>query len=162
MILDAMGILDANGAKLTGATTISQNVIKLPEVDFSGITDIWLDIQTAVIATAGDGSDTFQFQLVADTQVALDGTSVEIISHTVTGYADVRLATAGRRIFCVNLGETLMDPFFDTATYRYLGLNSILSATTNISINASLSTVKPQSDVLYNRQVTRSPVGLPG
>jgi hypothetical protein len=161
MILDAFGVLDTAGAKLTNATTISENVIKLPEVDFSGITDIWLVIDTAVIAT-GDGSDTFKFQLVADTQVALDGTSVEIVSHTITGKADVRLATAGRRIFCVNLGEVLMDPFFDPETYMYLGLNSIISDGATISINAALSTVKPQSDVLYNRQVTRSPVGLPG
>jgi hypothetical protein len=161
MILDAFGVLDTAGAKLAGATTISENVIKLPEVDFSGITDLWLVIDTAVIAT-GDANDTYEFQLVADTQVGLDGTSVEIIAHTVTGFADVRLATAGRRIFAVNLGEVLMDPFFDPETYMYLGLNSIISAGATISINASLSTVKPQSDVLYNRQVTRSPVGLPG
>ena len=161
MILDAMGILDTAGAKLENATTISENVIKLPEIDFSGITDVWLVIETAVVA-AGDGSDTFQFQLVADTQVALDGTSVELLSITITGIADVRLATAGRRIFAVNIGEMLMDPFFDPETYMYLGLNSILSAGATISINASLSTVKPQSDMLYNRQVTRSPVGLPG
>ena len=161
MILDALGVLDTAGAKAAGATTISENVILLPEVDFSGITDVWLVIDTAVIAT-GDGSDTYKFQLVADTQVALDGTSVELVSLTITDFADVRLATAGRRIFAFNLGELLMDPFFDPETYMYLGLNSIISAGATISINAALSTVKPQSDVLYNRQVTRSPVGLPG
>lgn len=155
MILEAFGIL-STAQSLTAGTTDSENVVYMPATDYCAVTDLWLVVDTNVLAT-GDGSDTYEFKLVVASESTLD-TILEVCKVVITGYADARIATAGNRILGVNIG-TMLNDCFDISTYPYLGLISVISSGATISINAALSTGKPRTK--DNTQVTRSNVGVP-
>ena len=155
MILEEFGIL-CDGQDLTAETADSDNVILLSAIADVGFGDLWLSIETETIAT-GDGSDTFQFQLVLSEESTLD-TNIEVISRTVTGYASEELANIGRAIVSVNVGQ-MIGELKEAVTDLYLSLQLILSAGATLSVNAALSPSKPRTK--DNTQVIRSNVGLP-
>jgi len=154
MIKPEIGDLSVAQA-LTAGSTDSTNVIDLQALNYAGLTDLWAVVDTAVIAT-GDGSDTFQFQWVVSAEATLD-TNKELVSVTVTGYADSRLATAGKHIMALNIGKMFRD--IATSTYRYLGVINVISDGATISVNTMLSNSEPPS--LYHAQVVDSNVTLP-
>lgn len=157
MILAFLGKL-ATAQDLTAGATDSENVMQVSANDFVHPTDVWLTIDTETIAT-GDGSDTYKFQLVLSQEATLD-TNKEVCSVTVTGYADKRLATAGRHIVALNVGKMLKDILdSDGSDYPYIGLISTISDGATISINAALSTSEPPTE--YHRQVVDSNVTVP-
>jgi hypothetical protein len=47
----------------------------------------------------------------------------------------------------------------DGSSYAFIGMKNTLSASTTITINASLSPTEPQT--LHHKQVITSPVGVP-
>jgi len=156
MILEAFGVLSEAQDLTSDSTTDSQNVIDLGAIANVGFGDLWLVVETETIAT-GDGSDTYQFQLVISEESTLD-TNIEVISRTVTGYASECLATAGRAIIIAEVGQ-LIGELKEATTDRYLGLISTISAGATISINAAVSPSKPRTK--DNAQVTRSNVTIP-
>lgn len=154
MLLAKLGIL-STAQDLTAGTTDSENVIDLSAVDYAGLSDVWLHVETETVAT-GDGSDTYEFKLVLATEATLD-TIKEVCKVVITGVTDSRIATAGKRILSVNLGKMLAQ--LASSTYRYLGLMSVISDGATVSINAAISNSEPRSD--DHRQVVDSNVGLP-
>ena len=155
MILATLGKL-AVAQALTDADEISANVISMPAADWAGITDLWWVVDTNVAAaTAG----TLKFALVVSTAAELT-TSQEICSTYVAAITESRVATAGRHIISVNIGEMLKE-MMETAgdTYYFVGMKNTLSTSTTITIDAVLSPTKPHT--LHHAMVTDSPVGVP-
>jgi len=157
MILASKGKLSV-AQTITAADEISENVIQMIAADYAGLTDLWWVVDTNVIAT-GDGADTFKFALVISTSDALT-TNQEVCSVNITGYADLRLATAGRHIAALNVGKMLKE-IMETSgdTYYFVGMENTLSDGSTISIDASLSPTEPQT--LHHKMVTVSNVALP-
>lgn len=157
MILDKLGVLSrAQSISATAADTT--NVIQLSAVDYANLTDVWLVVDTAVVAT-GDAADTYTFQLVASQESTLD-TNIEILSRTITGYASAELATAGNRFLSVNVGKMIKDVLGASGSdYVYIGGITTVSAGGAWSINASISPFEPPTD--SHRQVVTSNVGIP-
>ena len=156
MILAALGKICIAQA-FTAGTTISENVIQIATIDYSQFTDLWLVIDTNVIAS---GSGTLTFDLVIDTAVALDGTRRSVVRTYLAAISDLRCATAGRYITNLNIGKTLKEMLdTDASDYAYIGLEVVLSSSAAITINAALSPSEPQSET--HRQVTVSGVGIP-
>jgi hypothetical protein len=157
MILPFLGIL-STAQDLTSGSTDSENVIQLPATDYIGITDVWWVVDCETVAT-GDGSDTFDFILYLSQEATLD-TNIEVCSVGFTGYADIRIATAGRHIAALNVGKMLKD-MLDTSgsDYPFIGMISTISAGSTVSINAALSNSEPQTE--YHSQVNVSNVGTP-
>lgn len=154
MILETFGVL-ATAQDLTGSDEISENVILTAAIDYTQLTDLWwvVDCETAA-ATEG----TIKFALVIATAAGL-GTAIEICSVLIAAIADVRVATAGRRIIGVDLGNTMVDMLTTAgSTYPYIGMKNTLAGSTTVSINASLSPGKPPT--MPNQQVIRSNVGV--
>jgi hypothetical protein len=157
MVIPKLGKL-STAQDLTAGATDSENVIQLPTTDYVHITDVWWVVDTETIAT-GDGSDTFQFQLVLAQEAALNNVK-EVVSRTITGYADKALATAGRHIIAINVGKMLKDMLdTDGSDYEFIGMISTISAGATVSINAVLSHTEPQDE--SHRMTTVSNVGLP-
>ncbi|MFA6281586.1 MAG: hypothetical protein WCY05_03685 [Candidatus Omnitrophota bacterium] len=154
MIKPEVGDLSVLQALSAGAA-ISTNVIDLQALNYAGITDLWVVVDTAVIA-AGDAADTFEFGLVVSAAEALTA-PLEIVSVAITDIADVRLATIGRHIMALNIGKMIRD--IATSTYRYLGFAYTLSSGATVTVNAMISNSEPPS--LYHAQVCTSNVGLP-
>jgi len=157
MILTALGKL-STAQDLSSETAISENVIRVTALDWGQMTDVWWVVDTETIAT-GDGSDTYQFQLVLSAAAALTA-AIQILSRTVTGYAAWSLAVAGRRIVCCNVGKMLNDILgTGLSAYPYLGMSSTISATSTLSINAALSPYEPRT--IPHAQAVDSNVGVP-
>lgn len=159
MILTKLGKLSTAQDFTSGQTKDSENVIQVEALDWGALTDVWWVVDTETIAT-GDGSDTFQFQLVLSAESTLD-TNVEIASRTVTGYAAWSLAVAGRRILALDIG-TMLNDILGTglSTYPFLGMITAVSSGATLSINAALSPYKPQT--IPHSQAINSNVGVPG
>jgi len=162
MILDALGILSEAQDLLDGAED-STNVIGSQAdgsgVDFTHLEDVWLTVDTETVA-GGGSSSTYEVALVVAQEATLDNI-LQVVSVKITGLTDTRIATAGNRILEVNLGSLLQN--FDISTYEFVGLIYTLvngNGTASLSCNAAMSTGRPRTP--DNRQVTRSPVGLPG
>jgi len=154
MILPKLGKLSVAQA-LTPTTQDSTNVILMSAIPFAAWADVWLTIDTNVIAT-GDGSDVFDFSLVVSQEDTLD-TNLEVVAQRITGIADSRLATAGNRIMEVNLGSMLtrlMD-----ADYDYLGLVLGVTGGATLSIDAVIQSSRPQT--IPRKQPVVSNVGVP-
>lgn len=156
MILEEFGVLSTAQDLTSDTTTDSENVILLSAIKDVGFGDLCLSIETETIAT-GDGSDTFQFQLVLSEESTLD-TNIQVVSRTITGFASEEIANVNRAILSVNIGQ-MIGELKEAATDLYLGLISTISAGATISINAALSPSKPRTK--DNVQVIRSNVGLP-
>ena len=156
MLLEELGVLSTAQDLTSASTTDSENVIDLGAFVDLGFTDMWLIVETETIAT-GDGSDTFQFQLVISEETTLD-TNIQVVSRTVTGFASADLANVNRTILAVEVGQ-LIGELQEATTDRYLGLISTISDGATISINAAISPSKPRTK--DNTQVTRSNIGLP-
>ena len=156
MLLEEFGVLSTAHDITTGATRISENVILVPSLPDLGWGEVWLSVITETIAT-GDASDTFEFVLVLGDQVGLDGTNKEVCGVTITDFEDSRIAVADRNILDFEVGQMIGE--IADSTYKYLGLTSVISAGSTISINAALSPSKPRSK--DNVQVVRSNVGVP-
>jgi hypothetical protein len=158
MILVGKGKLSSAQAMVTNTTTISENIVDISAADHIGPLNLWAIIETSTIAV-GDASDTYEFSVVASSSTSLTvGTSTkEIVGVTITSYADRRLATVGKQILAVNIGNMLAD--IDTSTYRYIGINNILSDGATISVNAVLSPTAP--NFLPVTQTTTSNVTVP-
>jgi hypothetical protein len=154
MIKPELGDLSVAQALTAGATD-STNVIDLQAVNYAGLTDLWIVIDTAVAAT-GDGSDTFDFSVVVSEETTLD-TNFEVVAVRITGYADARLATAGRHIMALNIGKMIRD--IASSTKRYLGVINTISDGATLSVNTMVSNSEPPS--LYHSQVVTSNVDLP-
>jgi len=154
MILAKVGKLSV-AQDLTEADEISENVIDLSTLDYSGLTDLWLTIDCETIA-AGDSSDTFDMSLVVAQAAALT-TALEVLAVRWTGIADRRCATAGARILGVNIGKMLTQ--LADSDYRYLGLVNTLSAGGTISVNASVGFTEPPTP--SHAQNVVSNVGVP-
>ena len=152
MILASLGKLSVSQA-LTAADEISENVIQLAAADWTHWTDVWWVVQTAVVmATAG----TYKLALVLDTQVGLDGSQIEVCSVLVAAITEKRVATVGRNIVALNVGKMLKDIQEDSGdTYKFLGMENTISASTTISVNASLSPTEPPT--IPHKMVTVSP-----
>ena len=158
MILPKPGIL-SKAQDLTAGATDSQNVVQMAAVDWAALTDIWWIVDTETIAT-GDADDTYKFQLVLASEEGLD-TTFEVVSVTVTNYAQHRIATAGNHIIAVNIGKMLNEILgASLSDYPYLGMISTISDGATISINAALSTVEPPT--ISHAQPSESNVGVPG
>jgi len=150
---------------LTVGSAASTDQAKMTAKQYSGVTDLWLVVDTETIAT-GDGSDTFKFELRIATSTALT-TYLQSFCVEITGYADARLATAGNHVICVNIGKEVRDraqalrvaQSLTDASYIYAGLYSTISSGATHSINAVLSPSEPHTD--YFRQIVDSPVGVP-
>jgi len=157
MILDVLGKL-STAQDLTAGSTDSENVILMQAVDWTQYDDVFWYIATETIAT-GDGSDTYQFQLIASQEATLD-TNKQILSITITGYASYPIATAGNTIVAINILKHL-NTFLgtDASDYPYLGIISTISAGATISINAAISPSEPPTP--SHEQVTVSNVGTP-
>jgi len=157
MILEDFGVL-STAQDLTAGSTDSENVILMPAIDYTALTDAWWVVDCETVAT-GDGSDTFDFILYLSQESTLD-TNIEVVSVGFTGYADVRIATAGRHIAAFNIGKQLMQMLGTSGSdYPYLGMISTISAGSTVSINASISPSEPPTE--DNIQVIRSNVTKP-
>jgi hypothetical protein len=156
MILEEFGVLSDQQLMVTNAATDSTNVIQLSAIKDVGFGDLWLTIETAAIAT-GDGSDTYQFQLVLSEEAALT-TNIQVVSRTITGFASEELANIGRAILAVNVGQ-MIGELKEAITDLYLGVICTLSDGAVITVNTALSPSKPRTK--DNTQVIRSNVGLP-
>lgn len=157
MILATLGKL-AVAQDLTVGSIDSTNVIQLPAIDYVGLTDVWWVVDCETIAT-GDGSDTFDFILYMSQESTLD-TNIEVCSVGFTGYADKRIATAGRHIVALNVGKMLKDMLdTDGSSYPFIGMISTISAGATVSINAALSPTEPPTE--SHRMTTVSPVTVP-
>lgn len=158
MILDRMGRLSEAQDLTSGQTLDSTNVIQLSTNDYANITDAWFVVDTETVAT-GDGSDTYACQLVAATEAALD-TCIQLVSRTITGYASLELATAGKRFMCVNVGKMIKDVLGTSGSdYYILGAITAVSSGATWSVNISLSPTEPPTD--SHSQVVTSNVGVP-
>ena len=155
-ILEEFGVLSTAQDLTSASTTDSENVIQLSAIADVGCGDLWLSVETETIAT-GDGSDTFQFQLVLSEEASLT-TNIQVILRTITGYASEEIANVNRAILSVNVGQ-MIGELKEDITDLYLGLISTVSDGATISINAALSPSKPRTK--DNTQVIRSNVGLP-
>ena len=150
---------------LTVGSAASTDQAKMTAKQYSGITDLFLVVDTETIAT-GDGLDTFKYELRVATSEALT-TYLQSDCIEITGYADARLATAGNHVRCINIGKEVRDraqalrvaQSLTDASYIYVGLYSTVSAGATHSINAALSPSEPHTD--YFRQIVDSPVGVP-
>lgn len=154
MLLEELGIL-SEGQDLTVGAADSTNVIDLSAIDYVGMTDVWLAIETEIIAT-GDGSDTYEFSLVVSQETTLD-TNLEVLGLKITDFADVRISEAGRPIMAVNISKQLIG--LADEDYRYLGLIMTISSGATLSVNAAMSPSAPSTP--FNIQVVRSNVGVP-
>ena len=165
MLLDKPYVLSKAQDLTGGSAAASTDQAKMTAKQWSGLTDLWLVIDTETIAT-GDGSDTFKFELRIATSTALT-TYLQALCVDITGSADARLATAGNHILVVNVGKQVRDVAQDlrdaqTLTdtdFIYVGCYYTPSAGSTLSVNASLSPSEPHTD--YFRQVVDSPVGVP-
>jgi len=127
-------------------------------VDWTALTDVYWVVQTETVAT-GDGSDTYQFQLLCSTAATLD-TNRQLLSITITGYTTYPLAGADRNIVNVNIRDQIHAVMgTDLSSYPYLGMISTISAGATISINAAISPSPGQSN--FNSQTLRSNVTVP-
>ncbi len=157
MILAALGKLSVAQA-ITAADEDSTNVIQIPAADYVAFSDLWWVVDTAVIA-AGDGSDTFDFSLVMSQEAALTTNKV-VCSVSITGIADLRLATIGRHIIAINVGKQMVNMLdTDASDYPFIGQINVLSAGATVSINAALSPTEPRTEP--HRMVVTSDVGTP-
>lgn len=155
MILDALGVL-ATAQDLTDADEISENVILVAAIDYTQLVDVWwtVDCETAA-ATAG----TIKFELVIATAAGL-GTAIQVCCVDIAAITDVRVATAGRHIAALNVGNQMVNMLTTAGSdYPYVGMKNTLSTATTISINAALSPSKPPTE--FNQQVIRSNVAVP-
>ena len=165
MLLDKPFVLCKAQDLTGGSPAASTDQAQMTAKQWSGITDLWLVVDTETIAT-GEGSETFKFELRIATSIALT-TYLQALCVDITGYADARLATAGKHILVVNVGKVVRDVAqalrvansLTDASYIYAGLYSSISATATHSINAALSPSEPHTD--YFRQIVDSPVGVP-
>ena len=157
MILEDLGIL-STAQDLTVGSADSENVILMPALDYTALADAWWVVDCETVAT-GDGSDTFGFVLYLSQESTLD-TNIEVLSVNFTGYADTRIATAGRHIAAFNIGKQLVQMLGTSGSdYPYLGMISTISAGSTVSINAAISPSEPRTE--DNMQVTRSNIGVP-
>ncbi len=156
MILEEFGVLSTAQDLTSATTTDSENVILLSAIADVGFGDLWLSVETETIAT-GDGSDTYQFQLVLSEEATLD-TNIQVVSRTITGFASEEIANVNRAILSIDIGQ-MIGELKEDITDLYLGLISTISAGATISINAALSPSKPRTK--DNTQVIRSNVGVP-
>jgi len=159
MILTELGKISTAQDCTTNTTTDSEDVIRIPALDWGAITDVWWVVDTETLAV-GDANDTYQFQLVlAQTETPL-ATLVEVLSRTITGYASWSIAAAGRRILSVNVGKMLNEILgTGLSDYIYLGMRTILSDGATVSINAALSPYEPRT--IPHSQAVVSNVGVP-
>jgi len=164
MLLDKPFVL-CKAQDLTYGSAASTDQAKMTAKQWSGITDLFLVVDTETIAV-GDGSDTFKYELRVATQVGLT-TYLQVLCVEITGYADARLANAGNHVLNINVGKAVRDraqalrvaqSLTDT-DYIYVGLYSTVSEDATHSINAALSPSEPHTD--YFRQIVDSPVGVP-
>ncbi len=156
MIIASLGKLCVAQA-LTATTQISDNVIQLPTIDYAALTDVWLVIDTVVVA---GGSGTLLFDLVMDTQVALDGTQVSVNRTYLAAETDLRVTTLGRHICAVNVGKMLKEMLETSGSdYPFIGLVMILSSSATVTVDASLSPTEPHT--IHHKMQTESNVGIP-
>ena len=159
MILPFLGKLSTAQDFTSAQTKDSENVMEITALDWGMITDVWWVVDTETIATAGDGSSTYAFQLVLSQEAALT-TNVEVLSRTVTGYTAYSVAGAGRHIVCCNVGKMLNEILgTGLSDYPFLGMITAVSSGATLSINAAISTVEP--DTISHGQAVVSPVGVP-
>jgi hypothetical protein len=161
MILTELGKICTAQDLTSNSTTDSENIIRFTALDWGMITDVWWVVDTETVAT-GDANDTYQFQLVLSTYSGstLQGTSVEVLSRTVTAYTAWSLAGAGRRILSCNVGKMLNDILgTGLSDYPYLGMISYISDGATVSINAALSPYEPRT--IPHSQAIVSNVGVP-
>lgn len=157
MIKPFLGTLSQAQA-ITASDEDSEDVMEIVADDYNNITDVWWVVDTNVIA-AGDSADTFTFALVVSQENTLD-TNKEVCSVTITGIADIRLATAGRHIIAINVGKQLKDMLdTDGSDFPFIGMLNTLSAGATISIDAVLSNSAPATE--YHRMKTVSAVSVP-
>lgn len=151
MLLDKPFVL-CKAQDLTIGSAASTDQAKMTAKQYSGITDLFLVVDTETIAT-GDGSDTFKYELRVATSEALT-TYLQVLCVEITGYADARLATAGNHVLNINVGKAVRDraqalrvaQSLTDASYIYVGLYSTVSDGATHSINASLSPSEPHTD----------------
>ena len=155
MILATLGKLSIAQA-LTDADDISDNVISMTAADWAGMTDVWLTVDTNVVAAT---SGTIKIALVVATAANLS-TSQEVVSALVAAITEARVANAGRHIIAVNVGKMLKEMMEDSGdTYYFVGLKTDLSTGVTITIYASLSPTEPQT--LHHKMQTESNVTTP-
>ena len=158
MKFPVVGTLSTAQDLTSGSTTDSENVIQIDDLDFGSPTGLWWFVETETVAT-GDGSDTYQFQLLVAQEAGLDNTK-EILSRTVTGYQDNSIERAGGRIVCVNIAKMINEVLGDDlSSYPYIGMISTISSGAGISINACLTNAEPPTES-HSQSVT-SNVGTP-
>lgn len=157
MILQDLGSI-STAQDLTAGSTDSENVILMAAIDWTALTNVYWVVQTETVAT-GDGSDTYQFQLLCSQESTLD-TNRQILSITVTGYTTYPLAGTDRNIVNINLLDQIHAVMgTDLSDYPYLGMISTISDGATISINAAVSPTPGQSN--FNTQTLRSNVTVP-
>ncbi len=155
MILDQKGKLSVVQALTAGATD-SQNVIQMAAVDYAGITDLWLTIDTNIVA---GGAGTLVFDLVMSEESTLD-TNTSIVQTSIAAVTDLRVATIGRHITTINVGKTIKEMLEASGSDTpFIGLISTLGGSATITIDAALSPTEPQT--LHHKMVVVSPVGVP-
>ncbi len=153
MILASLGKLSV-AQDLTSADEISENVISLAQSDWAHWTDVWWVVQVStVMATAG----TWKLALVLATAAGL-GTNIEVCSVLVAAITESRVATVGRNVVALNVGKMLKDIMEESGdTYYFLGMENTISASTTVSVNASISFTEPPT--IPHEMVTVSPAG---
>ena len=158
MILAKPGVLGKALVCPSATSTDSTNVIQMAATDWAAYTDLWWVVDTVAIAT-GDGSDTYQFQLLLSAEATLD-TNVEVLSRTVTGYQAWSLGTAGNHIICCNIGKMLNEVIGTGLSDKpYVGVIAIVSSGGAVTVDISLSPHEPPTTP--HAQIVDSNVGIP-
>ena len=164
MFLDKQGALDVALALAAGSVK-SEEVLNLDELAAKGFgpgnANIFLDIETAV-AAGGGSTSTYQVQLVVSDQANLSSNRKEVLSVTMTGLTDVRIAAAGRKILSCSIPDQVWRIAKANAGYKYVGLWWTLAngnGTATLTVNSAISPSQPATEP--GLQATVSNVDLP-
>jgi hypothetical protein len=164
MILTKLGTVSTAHA-VTAGSVKSEEVLNLGALGVNGFgpggNRIFIDLET-VVAAGGGTTSTYQFQLVVSDTADLSANRKEILSVTITGAADVRIAAAGRKILTMELPDQVWRVMKANAGYVYCGWWVTLAngnGVATLTYNGAFSPSRPRTD--DNMQVTASPVNLP-
>ncbi len=151
-----LSVVQSLTAGATDSTNVIQYTVDGSGVDYAAMTDLWLVIDTNVVAS---GSGTLTFDLVMAQEAALNNT-VSVVRTYIASIADLRVATAGRHITAINIGKTLKEMLeTDASGYEFIGLIYTLSSSAAITVNASLSPTEPHT--IHHKMVIRTNVSVP-
>jgi hypothetical protein len=159
MILEAFGKLSVAQALTT--SVVSSNVIDIGALAKSGIalTNLWLDIETRVVAGGTFGSITFDVRLGANADLT-SSSPCSIMQIVIAATSDKRVNVVGKKIYQATLPQHIAQLARDLgSTYKYLGIYHTVASSPTLTVNSAITPGRPPSD--YYEQITDSNVGIP-